>query len=98
MADFLPRGGRPMRTAIIVGGLAVAGCLGVLGAVEAQKYSFSGIWPALTGAKTATTAPAPVEPVRPQGPRKVVTELATPTPGSQAAPGAAGGTRVAAGA
>ena len=84
-----------MRTAIIVGGLAVAGCLGILGAVEAQKYSFAGIWPALTGAKTTTTAAAPVEPVRPQGPRKVVTELATPTPGTQAAP--AGATRVAAG-
>ena len=84
-----------MRTAIVVGGLAVAGCLGVLGAVEAQKYSFTGIWPALTGAKTTTTAAAPVEPVRPQGPRKVVTELATPTPGTQAAP--AGATRVAAG-
>ena len=84
-----------MRTAIIVGGLAVAGCLGVLGAVEAQKYSFAGIWPALTGAKTTTTAAAPGEPVRPQGPRKVVTELATPTPGTQAAP--AGATRVAAG-
>src|SRR5882757_4564801 len=97
MANALPRGGRRMRTAIIVGGLAVAGCLGVLGAVEAQKYSFTAIWPALTGSKT-TTAAAPVEPVRPQGPRKVVTELATPTPGSQAAPGAAGGTRVAAGA
>jgi peptidoglycan/xylan/chitin deacetylase (PgdA/CDA1 family) len=84
-----------MRTAIVVGGLAVAGCLGVLGAVEAQKYSFTGIWPALTGAKTATTAAAPAEPVRPQGPRKVVTEVAAPTSGSQAA---AGGTRVAAGA
>jgi peptidoglycan/xylan/chitin deacetylase (PgdA/CDA1 family) len=83
-----------MRTAIIIGGLAVAGCLGVLGAVEAQKYSFTGIWPALTGSKT-TTAAAPAEPVRPQGPRKVVTELATPTSGSQAAP--AGATRVAAG-
>ncbi|MEA2997178.1 MAG: hypothetical protein QOG74_2727, partial [Alphaproteobacteria bacterium] len=42
-----------------------------------------------------TTAAAPAEPVRPQGPRKVVTELATPTSGSQAAP--AGATRVAAG-
>ncbi len=84
-----------MRTAIVVGGLAVAGCLGVLGAVEAQKYSFTGIWPALTGAKTATTAAAPAEPLRPQGPRKVVTEIAAPTSGSQAA---AGGTRVAAGA
>src|SRR4030088_1999916 len=93
MADLLPRGGRRMRTAIIVGGLAVAGCLGVLGAVEAQKYSFTGIWPALTGAKTATTAAAPAEPLRPQGPRKVVTEIATPSSGSQAA-----GTRVAAGA
>src|SRR5882672_9251734 len=84
-----------MRTAIVVGGLAVAGCLGVLGAVEAQKYSFTGIWPALMGAKTATTAAAPAEPLRPQGPRKVVTEIAAPTSGSQAA---AGGTRVAAGA
>jgi peptidoglycan/xylan/chitin deacetylase (PgdA/CDA1 family) len=87
-----------MRTAIVVGGLAVAGCLGVLGAVEAQKYSFTGIWPALTGAKTATTAAAPAEPVRPQGPRKVVTEIATPPSGSQATQGSAGGTRVAAGA
>jgi peptidoglycan/xylan/chitin deacetylase (PgdA/CDA1 family) len=87
-----------MRTAIVVGGLAVAGCLGVLGAVEAQKYSFTGIWPALTGAKTATTAAAPAEPARPQGPRKVVTEIATPSSGAQATQGAAAGTRVAAGA
>src|ERR1700737_927154 len=93
MAEFLPRGGNRMRTAIVVGGLPGAGCLGVLGVVEAQKYSFTGIWPALTSSKTATTAAAPAEPVRPQGPRKVVTELATPTSGSQAA-----GTRVAAGA
>src|SRR6185369_11041933 len=44
------------------------------------------------------TAAAPAEPARPQGPRKVVTEVATPSAGSQATQGSAAGTRVAAGA
>jgi peptidoglycan/xylan/chitin deacetylase (PgdA/CDA1 family) len=87
-----------MRTAIVIGGLAVAGCVVVLGAVEAQKYSFTAaIWPALTGSRAATTAAAPAEAARPQTPRKVVTELATPASGAQAAQAPAGQTRVAAG-
>jgi peptidoglycan/xylan/chitin deacetylase (PgdA/CDA1 family) len=75
-----------MRSAIIVGGLAIVGCLGALGAVEAEKInSFSSsIWPMLVGPKASkvTTAAAPVEaaPVRPAGPRAVVSDAATQAP------------------
>jgi len=73
-----------MRTAVIVGGLAIAGCLGALGAVEAEKLnSFSAsLWPRLLGEKVpkATTAAAPVEPARPAGPRVVVSDAATSAP------------------
>jgi len=73
-----------MRTAVIVGGLAIAGCLGALGAVEAEKLnSFSAsFWPKLLGEKVpkTTTAAAPVEPARPAGPRVVVSDAATSAP------------------
>ena len=65
-----------MRTAVIVGGLAIAGCLGALGAVEADKLNSlsASLWPKLLGEKVAksTTAAAPVEPARPAAPRVVV--------------------------
>src|SRR5690348_5258553 len=78
-----------MRTALIVGGLAVVGCLGALGAVEAEKLNSlsATIWPMLVGPKSSqTTAAAPTEtaPMRPGGPRAAVSDVApsaqTPAP------------------
>ena len=87
-----------MRTFVIVGGLAVVGCLGALGAVEAEKLiSLSAtIWPMLVGPKSSTTtAAAPTETARPAGPRAVVSDLGTQTSTPNAAPAPA--TQVAAG-
>ena len=78
-----------MRAAFVVGGIVVAGCLGALGAVEAQKYSLSEIWPMLTGSKTAsTTAAAPAEavPAGPPAPHVVVTDVPAQAPRIQAVP------------
>src|SRR5450755_2344491 len=78
-----------MRAALVIGGIVVAGCLGALGAVEAQKYSLSEIWPMLTGSKAATTtaaAPAEAAPTGPQAPRAVVTDMPAQDPRAQAAP------------
>ena len=73
-----------MRTAVIVGGLAIAGCLGALGAVEAEKLNSlsASLWPKLLGEKVAktTTAAAPVEPARPAAPRIVVSDAPPSTP------------------
>ncbi len=86
-----------MRTAIVIGGLAVAGCVVAFGAVEAQKSTFTSvIWPALTGSRT-TTAAAPAEAVRPQTPRMIVTEVTTQGLGPRTAPATTGTARVAAG-
>jgi peptidoglycan/xylan/chitin deacetylase (PgdA/CDA1 family) len=82
-----------MRTAVIVGSLAIAGCLGALGAVEAEKLNSlsASLWPKLLGEKTpkATTAAAPAEaaPVHPAAPRVVISDAgaSTPTPGAPAA-------------
>ncbi len=82
-----------MRTAVIVGSLAIAGCLGALGAVEAEKLNSlsATLWPKLLGEKVpkATTAAAPVEaaPSRPAAPRMVVSEAEA----SSAAPAAPAG-------
>ena len=72
-----------MRTALVVGGLAIVGCLGALGAVEAERLNSisATIWPMLVGPKSSqTTAVAPAEaaPVRPAGPRAGVSDVATP--------------------
>jgi peptidoglycan/xylan/chitin deacetylase (PgdA/CDA1 family) len=75
-----------MRTALIVGSLVVAGCLGALGAVEAEKLNSlsASLWPRLLGGKVtpATTAAAPAEAVhvRPAGPRVVVSDAGAATP------------------
>jgi peptidoglycan/xylan/chitin deacetylase (PgdA/CDA1 family) len=90
-----------MRTALIVGGLVVAGCLGALGAVEAEKLNSlsASLWPKLLGEKATktTTAAAPVEPVRPAGPRVVVSDAVTATPAPAAPAALAPETQVAAG-
>jgi peptidoglycan/xylan/chitin deacetylase (PgdA/CDA1 family) len=86
-----------MRTAVIVGGLVVAGCLGALGAVEAERLNSlsTTLWPKLVGEK-ATTAAAPAEAaqVRPAGPQMVVSDVtasarapAAPAPETQVAAG-----------
>lgn len=84
-----------MRAALVVGGLVAAGCLGALGAVEAQKYPITAtLWSTVSnvvGTRGATTGAAPA--TRPQAPRTVVTEMAQPAPRAQAA---ASGTQVAA--
>ncbi|HEY2135143.1 MAG TPA: polysaccharide deacetylase family protein [Xanthobacteraceae bacterium] len=88
-----------MRAAIFIGGLAVAGCLGALGVVEAQKFAITAtIWPALTGSHRTTTASAPAEttPARPQAPRQVVTDLATQADAAPAPATGGAATRVAA--
>src|SRR5262245_48874324 len=86
-----------MRTAVIVGGIVVAGCLGALGAVEAEKLN--ALWPKLVGGKTTTTAAAPAETARPAGPRPMVSDVgaSTAAPSAQAAPAPAPATQVAAG-
>jgi peptidoglycan/xylan/chitin deacetylase (PgdA/CDA1 family) len=92
-----------MRTAVIVGGLAIAGCLGALGAVEAEKLNSlsATFWPKLLGEKIpkATTAAAPAEtaPVRPAAPRIVVSDAAPSTPAPAAPAALAPETQVAAG-
>jgi peptidoglycan/xylan/chitin deacetylase (PgdA/CDA1 family) len=73
-----------MRTAVVVGGLAIVGCLGALGAVEAEKLNSisATIWPMLVGPKPVqTTAAAPAEtgPARPAGPRAAVSDAAPPS-------------------
>jgi peptidoglycan/xylan/chitin deacetylase (PgdA/CDA1 family) len=88
-----------MRAAVVIGGLVVAGCLGALGAVEAEKLNSlsAAIWPMLIGPKsTATTASAPAEtaPARPTGPRTVVSEMSASAP---AGPKTAPASQVAAG-
>jgi peptidoglycan/xylan/chitin deacetylase (PgdA/CDA1 family) len=87
-----------MRTAVIVGGLAVVGCLGALGAVEAEKLNaFSAsIWPRLIGEKS-TTAAAPSEPATPAGPRAMVSEASSAAPAPSSAPKMAPAIQVAAG-
>ena len=84
-----------MRTAVVVGGLVVVGCLGALGAVEAEKLTAlsANIWPMLVGEK-ATTAAAPAEAARPAAPRAVVSDVSQ-APAANAAPAPA--TQVAAG-
>jgi peptidoglycan/xylan/chitin deacetylase (PgdA/CDA1 family) len=83
-----------MRTAVIVGSLAIAGCLGALGAVEAEKLSSlsATFWPKLLGEKTtkATTAAAPAEaaPAHPAAPRVVISDAGASTP-APTAPAAA---------
>ncbi len=87
-----------MRTAVIVGSLAIAGCLGALGAVEAEKLNSlsATLWPKLLGEKTTakvTTAAAPAEaaPAHPAAPRVVISDAAasTPAPAAPVAPAAA---------
>ena len=83
-----------MRAAVVVGGLVIAGCLGALGAVEAQKLNSlsASIWPMLLGTKAAaTTAAAPAEaaPVRPSAPPATVAEMTAPSSAANAAPAAA---------
>jgi len=70
-----------MRTAVVVGGLVVAGCLGALGAVEAEKLNAisASIWPMLIGDKSTTAAAPPVEHASPPGPRAVVSDVAAPS-------------------
>ena len=83
-----------MRAAVVVGGLVIAGCLGALGAVEAQKVNSlsASIWPMLLGTKTAaTTAAAPAEaaPARPSAPTAAVAEMTAASSAANAAPAAA---------
>src|SRR5579871_3789925 len=85
IARRLGSGGSWMRTAIIVGGLAIAGCLGALGAVEAERLNSlsATLWPKLIGQKSSTTtaaAPADVTHARPATPRVALSDAATQAP------------------